>query len=196
MVAGMHLAYLMMNLSFGVPYTVDQAYPFVKEVRVAFGFPDILFESKDAFSKLIARQVQMDADIVLGLFLAPQRHRVDMVQVEPRDGWVLAIHTKPLDTQLRYTWAIAVWTPVFTHFTHAYLQKAVYDQGGCGNLGDGSSEDELTMGDVIRAAIEADLKVNTVCFPEETCLDVGTPGNLLEAIRQNILPGYRSLAKY
>src|SRR4030042_2836613 len=35
----MHFAYLMMRLRFGVPYTVDQAYPFVQNNIVVFGFP-------------------------------------------------------------------------------------------------------------------------------------------------------------
>jgi len=45
----MHLAYLMLGVPFGVPYTVDQAYPFVKENLVAFGFPDVLFNLRMPF---------------------------------------------------------------------------------------------------------------------------------------------------
>ena len=43
----MHLAYLMMYLPFGVPYTLDQAYPFVQDAMVTFGFPDIIFQPDD-----------------------------------------------------------------------------------------------------------------------------------------------------
>src|SRR5262245_55704587 len=39
----MHLAYLLMGRPFGPPYTLDQAYPFLQNALVAFGFPDILF---------------------------------------------------------------------------------------------------------------------------------------------------------
>ena len=39
----MNLAYLMMKLPYGAPYTADQAYPFLQHSLVAFGFPDILF---------------------------------------------------------------------------------------------------------------------------------------------------------
>jgi glucose-1-phosphate thymidylyltransferase len=52
----MHLAYLMMRLPFGAPYTLDQAYPFVQDALVAFGFPDIIFQPDDAFVQLLARQ--------------------------------------------------------------------------------------------------------------------------------------------
>jgi len=43
---GMHLSYLLMRLPFGVPYTLDQAYPFLRDARVAMGFPDILFSPR------------------------------------------------------------------------------------------------------------------------------------------------------
>ena len=42
----MNLAYLMMDLPFGVPYTLDQAYPFVKDSTVVFGFPDIFIPTR------------------------------------------------------------------------------------------------------------------------------------------------------
>ena len=54
------IAYLMMGLPFGVPYTLDQAFPFVKDEIIAFGFPDIYFEPDDAFlSCLSASQIRM-----------------------------------------------------------------------------------------------------------------------------------------
>ena len=57
-ILNMHLAYLILGVPFGVPYTLDQAYPFVRHAMVAFGFPDILFESDDGFAKLIEHQLK------------------------------------------------------------------------------------------------------------------------------------------
>lgn len=116
----MHLAYLMMDLPFGVPYTLDQAYPFVRDDVVAFGFPDIIFQPNDAFVRLLARQTESDADMVLGLFTADHPHKVDMVDQEA-DGRICGIQIKPDCTDLHYTWLIAVWTPNFTHFMHEYV---------------------------------------------------------------------------
>ena len=62
----MQLAYLMMHLLFGVPYTLDQAYSFVQDALVAIGFPDIIFQPDDAFVRLLARQAATNADVVLG----------------------------------------------------------------------------------------------------------------------------------
>ena len=118
----MHLGYLIMDLPFGVPYTLDQAYPFIKDATVAFGFPDIVFKSEDAFVRLLARQAEDDADVVLGLFLGEPPHKWHMVEIDA-DANVRAIVMNPVQTDLRYTWIIAVWSASFSRFMHEYLKN-------------------------------------------------------------------------
>jgi glucose-1-phosphate thymidylyltransferase len=169
----MHLAYLMMGLPFGAPYTIDQAYPFVQEALVAFGFPDVLFQPDDAFVQLLARQAETQADIVLGLFPSDQPHTADMVDFD-NAGQVRHIHIKPAQTDLTYTWMIAVWTPVFTQFMHDYLANVVTQA---------PERKELFVGDVIQAALLQGLPVQTVLFSDGKCLDIGLPENLVKAVR-------------
>ena len=178
----MHLAYLMMRLPFGVPYTLDQAYPFVQDDLVAFGFPDVTFQPDDAFVRLLARQATTNADVVLGLFPTDQPQEMDMVDLD-EDGRIRLIVIKPPQTHLHYTWIIAVWTPVFTRFMHEYLTaiQNVNEQDGAGN--NTPEQRELFVGDVIQAAIHNDLRVEAVLFPDDTYLDIGTPDDLVRAVR-------------
>ena len=83
-IADMHLGYLMLGLPYGVPYTLDQAYPFVRDAIIAFGFPDILFQPDDAFVQLVAKQDASNADIMLGLFPADSPQKVDMVDLDEK----------------------------------------------------------------------------------------------------------------
>ena len=46
----MALGYLMTDLPFGVPFTVDSAFPFLEDKRVLFGFPDIILQPDDVYS--------------------------------------------------------------------------------------------------------------------------------------------------
>jgi len=178
----MHLAYLMMRLPFGAPYTINQAYPFVQDALVAFGFPDIIFQPDDAFVQLLNRQATTNADIILGLFPADQPQKMDMVDLD-ENGQVRQIVIKPLQTHLRYTWFIAVWTPVFTRFMHEHL-VAIRNVNGQDDAGNNAPEQrELFVGDVIQAAIHNDLRVETVLFPDGTYLDIGTPDDLMKAVR-------------
>jgi glucose-1-phosphate thymidylyltransferase len=178
----MHLAYLMMNLPFGAPYTLDQAYPFVQDAMVVFGFPDIIFEPDNAFEQLLSRQSTTRADVVLGLFPTDQPHKMDMVDLD-KNGRIRRIVIKPDRTELRYTWIIAVWTAEFTRFMHTYLaaQTSASDI-----IDEEQAPPELFVGDVIRAAIHAGMQVETVLFPEGVYLDIGTPEDLVKAVQQEL----------
>jgi len=181
---GMHLAYLMMRLPFGAPYTLDQAFPFVQDALVALGFPDIMFQPDDAFVQLLAQQAATKADVVLGLFPTDQPHAADMVEWDD-SGQVRRIVIKPAQTDLRYAWIIAVWTPAFTHFMHAYLvaiQKGAQDKASNGK----PKPRELFVGHVIQAAIEAGLRVEKLLFPDGSYRDIGTPDNLVKTVHNNV----------
>ena len=172
----MHLAYLIMDLPYGVPYTLDQAYPFVQDAMIALGFPDIVFHPDDAFVRLLAKQKESNADIVLGLFPASQPHKTDMVELNA-DGRIRSIQIKPNTTHLIYTWQIAVWTPRFTRFMHDYildLQKISENK---------KDIKELFVGDVIQEALQNNIKIDTVLFKDGSSLDIGTPEDLIKAVR-------------
>jgi len=184
----MHFAYLMVNVPFGTPYTADQAYPFVRDAIVAFGFPDIIFQPDDAFVQLLDRQTTTGADIVLGVFPAYSPEIMDMVDVDA-DGRVLSMIKKPERTPLRYAWIFAVWTPAFTEYQHEFLQKrSVLERAP-----QAEPQDELSMGHVLQAAIRDGIPTQAVIFPNHSYLDIGTPENLVKAVQgtapQLNLPG-------
>jgi glucose-1-phosphate thymidylyltransferase len=170
----MHLAYLMVGLPFGPPYSLDEAYPFLREVIVAFGFPDILFEPESAFTKLLQRQENSDADVVLGLFPADEPQKMDMVDLDDRDR-VREIVIQPSQTDLRYSWDIAVWRPTFTEFLHKYLAT---------HRASAASTPELSVGEVIQAAIREKLRVEGVQVSEQPYLDIGTAQGLDKALKR------------
>lgn len=166
----LHLAYLTVHVPHGVPYTLHQAYPFVQQAIVALGFPDILFQPEDAYGRVLDRLRQGKADVVLGLFPTKQYWKAGMVDFDPQ-GRVIQIIEKPQQSDLSYMWAIAVWTPRFTHFLADFLQQ--HTPGV-----------ELPIGNVIQAAIESGFIVEAETFPEGRYLDVGTPEDLARAIRE------------
>jgi glucose-1-phosphate thymidylyltransferase len=172
----MHLAYLMMGLPYGVPYTIDQAYHFVKDAVIAFGFPDMVFDAEDAFVKLLSRHAVDDVEVVLGIFPADRPQKVDMVDLD-KAGQVKQIIIKPQETKLRYTWGIAVWTPGFTRFMHEYL-ASIRESA--------EEQSELFLGEVFNAAIQEGLRVEGVLISDKPYLDIGTGDDLLEAVKRGI----------
>ena len=170
----MNLAYLMLGLPYGVPYTIDQAYNFVKKSVIAFGFPDILFEPDDAFVQLFARQTISDADAVLGIFPADRTRKVDMVDIAD-GGQIREIIIKPKETNLQHTWGISVWRPTFTNFMHNYLLESKESA---------ATQPELHMGDVFQAAISKGLLIEGLQVSDRPFIDIGTADDLLRAIKR------------
>lgn len=173
---GLPLGYLMMGRPDGVPFTLDQAYPFVGEATVLFGFPDILFQPGDAFVHLLNRQAETGASIVIGLFPAHQPQKMDMVDLDPH-GRVIGLAIKPRRTHLRFTWIIAVWDHRFSDFLHAFVARRKTLQP------DAAGRRELYVGDVIQAAIQEGERVENVLFSDGSYIDIGTPEDLSAAVQ-------------
>lgn len=168
--AGMDIFYRVVPHSASVPYTLDKAFPFTRGALVAFGFPDILFRTADAYTQLIARQRETRADVVLGAFPTEESNKWDMVELDGQ-GRVTRVDFKPQRTSLRLGWSIAVWSPRFSQFMHDFMATQR------------EATRELIVGDVILAAIKDRLTVNAVAFWNDRCLDVGTPEDLAKALR-------------
>ena len=181
-IVDMNLGYLIVRLLFGVPYTLDQAYPFVQNALVALGFPDILFQPDDTFKRLLARLAASNADVVLGVVPFDQPQKGGMVDFDA-EGRVRLLIEKPYQSDLRYSWCTAVWTPAFTEFMHQYL--AVIEAGllrsDAGN--NPLQRREIPIGDVIQAAINNGLRVEAEIIPNGAYLDIGTPEDLVRAVR-------------
>jgi glucose-1-phosphate thymidylyltransferase len=183
-IVSMDLGYLIMNRSLGVPFTLDQAHPFVRSARIALGFPDILFSPGDAFSRLLEQQEVSGAEVVLGLFPSPSPERMDMVELD-LCGRVRGIQIKPSKTDLHYTWTMAVWSPMFTEFMHEYTRAAL--EGFQDTDASRSLEHcEIHVSDVILAAMENGISVDSVAFPEGHCLDIGSPEDLKRAVQMGV----------
>ena len=178
----MSIAYLLMNMPFGVPYTIDQAYPFIKDAMVVFGFPDIIFQPKDAYVKLLNKQADTLADIVLGIFPSDQSHKMDMVDFDEK-GRVCGIQIKPSHTDLRFAWIIAIWTPVFTNFMHESVVNDLALDLKTNAGGPTGKKQELYTGDIIQKAINSNLSIECVHFSTGTCIDIGTPGDFVRAMK-------------
>jgi glucose-1-phosphate thymidylyltransferase len=180
---GMSLAYLVIPGSLGPPDTIDRAYPFIAQNRIAFGFPDILFGPDDAYRQLLRQQERTGADVVLGLHPIEDTRLWDMVDTE-EDGRVCSIVMKPATTTLTFGWHFAVWTPVFSDFLHRFL-RSDETKRDLGRLADRANDPggDLAVGVVFQAALKFGLVIQSVKFPSDKCLDIGTPDNLAKAVR-------------
>ena len=181
---GLDLAYLLMRRPYGVPFTLDDAYPFLKDSTVAFGFPDILYWPVDALESLVERQRTGGAEIVIGVVPTRRPEKEDLLELDDQ-GKVVGIHVKQADSKLKYTWMLAVWGPAFTEFMHSYVADA--EPEIVANKGQWRGR-ELYPGDVMWAAIQHGLSHETVVFDDGGYIDIGTPDELARAVREYAAP--------
>jgi glucose-1-phosphate thymidylyltransferase len=113
---------------------------------------------------------------VLGLCPTDDICKYDAVKFDTA-GVVEDLIVKPTDRALPYSWANALWTPVFTEFLHDYVEQ---------NRSRPAGAPELIAGHAIGAAVKAGLKVEAVVLGEEPYLDIGTPKDLVKATRQGV----------
>lgn len=181
---GVNLSYRTIIASPCSPISVDAAFECVRGRTVALGFPDILFNSRGIYEPALSRLHSTGADIVLGLFPAQYPEMVDMVEMNP-NGDMIRIEIKPSKTSLVYQWAIAVWNARFSQFMHDFLDEGLLTpQRYSQLLNRAQRQSELYMSDVVIAAQQHGLKVQTEIVSNLPCLDIGTPQTLSEAIRR------------
>jgi glucose-1-phosphate thymidylyltransferase len=124
------------------------------------------------------------ADIVLGLFPATNPQKMDMVKLDDV-GNVRGIQIKPSQTDLRYTWIIAVWNFSFTQFMHDFVTSHQNKIPSARITSSNVDFDEIYLGDVIQAALDAGIKIDTVIFNQGVYVDIGTPEDMLRAIQSH-----------
>ncbi len=172
------LDYLTIEPTASVPETVARALPAVGDAEVVFGFPDILFEPRDALARLVAHRRSTGADLALALFPTDRPEKADLVDAD-EGGRIRRILVKPGAAAaggLRLTWILAAWTSVFSRFLGDLVAGGI-------RRSDPSGLGELYMSHAVLAAIDGGLRATTLPFPRGSYLDVGTPEDLDRARR-------------
>ena len=171
---GIDLCYHVTNVDYGVPFSLNTAYPFIHNKIVCLGFPDILFKPKNVYHHLLNKlESHADTSIVLGVMPINRPQKWDMITYD-KENKVEEIIIKPKDASgLKYGWFCAVWNSAFSDYLNSfiaqlYIEKSHEELRTC----------EVYIGDVIRAAIADGLEVESVIFEEGKCLDIGTPEDL------------------
>lgn len=172
---GLNLAYIVTAQTPGVSFTVDRAYPFIKNDLVLFGYPDILFQPPDAFKQLVDRLRAVSADAVIGCFDLFPGQLTDRASWR-QDGRITKLDVRSTGPDGVPGWVIAVWTPVFTEYLHKYLANLASKNPV------GKPLPEIFLGHIFQAALGEGLHVNRVYFSRQNFWDIGSPEGLQKAL--------------
>lgn len=168
---GVDVAYLFQEKLFGMPYAINLAKNWISRDSVIFGMPDTIIEPKDVFKRLLDFHQRHESDLTLGLFPTNNPSKFGMVEMDDQDN-VTYIVDKPKETDLKYMWGCACWSPAFTELIDEYIISNPY------------SGKELVLGDIFHRAIELKMTVKSLRFDDGQYIDIGTTDELDSALRK------------
>ena len=172
-----NLSYHVTKVDYGVPFSLNTAYPFIRDKIVCIGFPDILFKPKKVYNQLLTKlSSNADISIVLGVMPISRTEKWDMIEYDANNKIKSIVIKSTTEKRLKYGWFCAVWNSKFSDYLNSYILD-LYKEKSSQEL----KNSEIYIGDVIRAAIKNQYSVESVIFEEGTCLDIGTPEDLILA---------------
>lgn len=180
---GVNISYLIMNLPYGTPFTLDQAYNFTRDKYIALGYPDIIFKPAGAFVDIKKKMQETKADIVLGVFKVKNYKKWDMIEFDT-SGKVRDIVIKQDRPDLKYGWAIALWNTTFWDFMHEYVKKITAKYNSKEEVTDEFQSGELYPGDIFLEAIKKGMNAEAVIFEDGISTDIGTPEDFKKIFRK------------
>lgn len=169
---GVDVAYTIVSDSPSPAHSIAPALQYAADDVIALGFPDVIFQPRDAFAPMLVRLAATDADLVFGVFPSAMPDRVDMVRLD-ENRRVTEIVIKQPDRGLAYCWTLAVWNPSFTDFLLKRIRTCPQDDVS-----------EFQIGGVVQEAIDGGMHIESVVFDDGRFVDVGTPADL-EAARRD-----------
>lgn len=175
---GLDIAYLMMGLPYGPPFSVNQAYPFISSSIIALGYPDIIFQPNSVYNILLEKMKTEKADVVLGLFPAVNPQKMDMIEFDANEN-ISRIVIKPQKTDLQYTYINAVWSPRFNHFFNKKLSSISQST----ELDD---KTEYYLGEIFQEFMNAGNKIGFAKINKGTYFDIGTIEDYQGAVLNHI----------
>lgn len=171
---GFNPCYHIADYSYGVPFSVNKVFPFIKDKLVILGFPDILFRPKNAYQKLLQELYSNnEIDVILGVMPVLKPEKWDMVELDKFNNVKRLIIKSPEGKMMPFGWTIAAWRPSFSEFLNIRISHLLKSK---------SSKDlekiEIYFGHIITDAIKMGLSVRSFIFDKGNCLDIGTPEDL------------------
>lgn len=137
----------------GIPFALAAAAPFLGDRMAATGPSDQQLQPRDLLARLIRHREQTQSDLALALVPCDRPRAFDLVDLSAR-GKVRRFEIQPEATALKWTWALALWTPRFTKFLGRWCEEF---QPRSARLGR-----EARLADVFAAALSEGFEIDAL----------------------------------
>jgi len=167
---GVHFSYLFVDNLWGMPHSINQAFPWAAESTVVFGMPDTIITPSNSLHSLLHHHQTTQADLTLGLFQTTKPWRFGMVEIDHRDR-VVKFVDKPPKSDLKYLWGTACWEPDFSRFLNEKIQTLRQN-----------SRSEIVLSTFFQMAVDEGMDIRVLKFDLGKYIDIGNPDDLVDAV--------------
>jgi glucose-1-phosphate thymidylyltransferase len=163
----LQLAYVQQSTPSGLAAAVSLATDWVRDSYSCMLLPDTIVNPYKAMRSLREAMDLEELDLVLGVFPTEVPEQLGPVHFDA-DGYVHEVLDKPASTNIRNTWAMAIWSPAFTELLH---QSVASPAGGT-----------QPLGEIFNLAVQKRMHVKAVWFPHGSFVDIGTVKGLSQMV--------------
>lgn len=163
------IAYFYQEQLRGMPFALNLPYAWMEDATVLFSMPDTLITPVNIMADIVKHHNLHQADITLGLFPTDMPHKFGMVELDV-NGRITDFIDKPTQTNLKYMWGYAVWSPRFSVFMNDYLSQLPQEAP------------EYVLSDVFLEALHEGLFIQPFISEEGRYHDIGTPESFQAAV--------------
>lgn len=165
---GVSISYIVQNPP-SMAHSIDLAYEWIKSSTVILGMPDTIVLPSSSVKQLMEKHSSSDSELTLGLFRTKNHKKFGMVKIDSESN-ILYHQDKPVQTDAKLMWGLAVWEPSFTETLHDYVRE------------NESPNSEMTLGDVYDLVINQNRKCKGYPITDGKYYDIGTYQDYKRAI--------------
>jgi glucose-1-phosphate thymidylyltransferase len=169
---GMNLMYAVQSKPTGLPHAINSVKDWIEGAHVCLALPDTVFRPRHAIVDICQEISHSNSDLVLGVFPTREPQSLGPVRVTS-DGRVLEVQDKPVETDLKNTWGVAVWSPRFTTLLNERVCRWE-EKGACAK--------EHPLGGVFDEAVRCGFSVRSVTYEKGDYIDIGKPEGIYSMI--------------
>lgn len=157
---GVNISYIVQHPA-SMAHSIDLAYDWVKSATVVMGMPDTIITPSDCVEQLISHHREDNTELSLGLFPTDKPHKFGMIKTDSHAN-IVYHKDKPVQTEAKLMWGLAVWEPAFTELLHEQVQES------------SNSDKEMALGDVFDVMIQQEKTCKAYTITDGKYYDIGT----------------------
>lgn len=171
---GMKFTYCVHPIPRSLPESIHEAHHLLRKKTVLFAMPDTFVQPHDFLLKL--RQIHENSadqrEVTLACFETDHPEKYGMVEF--RNGTVVRIEDKPVQTELNWMWGAMMWNPAFTEVLRLFIEH-----------NKNRTAKELILSDALDPLIKKG-HVQATCFDKGLYKDLGTYNEIKDWSRMDL----------